>query len=293
MSAARKQDKYPIQVLSLPAIKVDHSIQSRVATSVEHQRDISEGVLRGDVPEPIVVFFDGKTYWLSAGFHRLGAYKQAAKLDPKFAGIRAEIRPGGRREAIIFSTGSNKKTLLRMTPEDIQKAIHMLLDDPEWFGKPTGVISRHVGCSEPTVRRARAHYCDERGIVPEYPIRRGPRKPRRLSKRHGGYCNTTTYLAYRGLSFHGIGHTYSGHLSAMIGHNAVCVSAGGHTGHFAELVGMVLMARHAAGKPTDRCVILCIKADIPSSLVEIAEGMGIELLTPDELAASIHGKAQD
>src|SRR5215216_7402612 len=107
---ARKLEKFPVQMLSLDAIEVDHAIQSRVSTSMEYQREFSEAMLRGDVFPPVVVFFDGNKYWLSDGFHRYGAAKQAAKANPRLKGaIRAEIREGTRRDAMIFSAGANIK----------------------------------------------------------------------------------------------------------------------------------------------------------------------------------------
>src|SRR4051812_23026118 len=106
---ARKIETFPVQILSLNAITVDLALQSRTKTILEYQREFSEAMLRGDTFPSIVVFFDGKKYWLADGFHRYGAAKQAAKMNPKLSGIRAEVRPGTRRDATIFSAGANIK----------------------------------------------------------------------------------------------------------------------------------------------------------------------------------------
>lgn len=165
---ARKIETYPIHILSLNQIKVDHSIQSRVETSKEFERDFAEAMLRGDQFPAITVFFDGKYYWLADGFHRYGATKQASRVNPKLNGARAEVRNGTRRDAIIFSAGANKEFSIRRKPEDIKKAVWMLCADKEWFGSTSTAIAKHVGCSLTTANKHRIAWCNENAVpVPE------------------------------------------------------------------------------------------------------------------------------
>jgi hypothetical protein len=164
MGAAKKSEKFPVQILSLDAIKVDHALQSRVKTSLEYQREFSEAMLRGDVFPPVTVFWDGKVYWLADGFHRVGAAKQVAKVNRKLRGIRAEVKQGSRRDAMVFSAGANIKFSIPRTAEDLRKAVEMLLSDPDWFGLSDSQIAVHCGVSPSSVRSYRNQWCAERGI---------------------------------------------------------------------------------------------------------------------------------
>jgi hypothetical protein len=163
--AGGKGEKFPIHILDLSAIKVDHALQSRVATSMEYQREFSEAMLRGDEFPPITVFEDAKgKYWLADGFHRYGARKIVAKSDRKFQGIRAEVRKGSRDDAMVFSAGANQKFSIPRTKEDIKKAIFMLLGIEDWQNKPIATLSSHVGCSNSTLRKYMVDYFNSRGL---------------------------------------------------------------------------------------------------------------------------------
>ena len=152
MSAQRKPENFPIQLIGLSMIVVDHAIQPRVATNIEYQREFSEAMLRGDQFPPVTLFFDGKTYWLADGFHRYGAFKMCSRADPaRFANIRAEVRPGSRNDAIVFSAGANQKFSIPRTRSDVRKAIEMLLHFKIWRERSDSWIAKHVGCSTKTV----------------------------------------------------------------------------------------------------------------------------------------------
>lgn len=144
---------------------VDNEIQSRVRIDLDHQRELSDGMLRGDVPPPVTVFFDQKHYRLADGFHRYGAYKVLCRADPhKYQHIRAEIRTGGREEAIIFSAGSNQRASLPRTFEDKKKAVYMLLDIEVWRTKSGHIISAHTGINPSSVTKWRNQYFVEKGV---------------------------------------------------------------------------------------------------------------------------------
>lgn len=159
---ARKISSYPVRELSLDAIKVDHSIQSRVSTSIEYQREFSEAMLRGDVFPPVTVFIDEKgVIRLADGFHRYGAAKKAMLRS-----IRAEVRPGSKRDAMVFSAGANIKFSIPRTKEDIVKALRMLFEDKEWFSKSDPLIAKHCGVHSSTVARHRKAFCEDHKVAP-------------------------------------------------------------------------------------------------------------------------------
>lgn len=130
--------------LNLNAIRIDGGTQSRVslneATVAEYAELIADGVTLPDV----VVFFDGSDHWLADGFHRLHAYRKAGR-----ASIPADVRDGMRRDAMLFSAGSNGDHGLRRTNDDKRRSVQMLLDDEdarEWSDQK---IAKHCGVSVP------------------------------------------------------------------------------------------------------------------------------------------------
>lgn len=178
-----KTDKFPIQELAIRAIKVDHDLQSRVATSVEYQREFSEALLREERKDriklfpPVTVFFDGKTYWLADGFHRVGASKAAGMVS-----IRAEVREGSRRDAAVFSAGANQKFSIPRTNEDMRKAVSMLMGYADWRQKADQVIAKHCGVSNKTVKRVRVDYCNANDIPMPDTITRSDGRAMRYEK---------------------------------------------------------------------------------------------------------------
>jgi hypothetical protein len=142
-------EDFPVRMIGLREVTFDPEIQSRLKTDIEHARKITEFVLKnGPINEPIVVFDDGRRLWGADGYHRHKGYSEAARVQPRFKQIRAEIRPGTRRDAMIYSAGANQdKTYLKRKPGDIRNAILMLLKDEECTKWTHSKIASHVGCS--------------------------------------------------------------------------------------------------------------------------------------------------
>lgn len=76
---------------------------------------------------PIIVFFDGETYWLADGNHRLEVAKRNGQTT-----INAEVKQGGKREAILYAVGANAEHGKPRTTGDKQNAVEKLLNDSEW-----------------------------------------------------------------------------------------------------------------------------------------------------------------
>jgi hypothetical protein len=159
--------EFPVHLLSMSRIVVDHELQSRVETHAEYQQDFADAMLRGDEFPPVTTFFDGSVYWLADGFHRFGARRIAAETDVRFELIKAEVRTGTRDDARIFSAGANQKFSIPRTKEDVRKAVEMLLGYPEWIGATAVAISKHCGVSAGTAIKVRAAYCQKHGITIE------------------------------------------------------------------------------------------------------------------------------
>jgi hypothetical protein len=101
--------------------------------------------------DPVIVFYDGQDYWLADGFHRV----QGAKFF-NIRNIRADIRQGTRRDAILYSTGANGKHGLRRTNADKRRAVATMLQDEEWRRWSDRRIAEHCYVSQPFVSGLRA-----------------------------------------------------------------------------------------------------------------------------------------
>ena len=103
---------------------------------------------------PIVVYAEGTDYWLGDGHHRLAAAREAGRSE-----IRAEVRTGGRRDAILHAAGANATHGLRRTNADKKNAVFALLSDPVWRTWSDRELARRCGVTPPLVGRIRRTLC--------------------------------------------------------------------------------------------------------------------------------------
>jgi uncharacterized ParB-like nuclease family protein len=140
----------PVSVLPTDAILAAKEVQSRAVLSDEYSNECAESLKRGEALPPVDVFFDGKAYWLANGFHRLRAHVLAGHRM-----IRAQIRTGTKRDAILFSVASNRTNGLRRTNEDKRRAVTMVLSDSEWQTWSNNKIAKVCGVSHTFVGNIR------------------------------------------------------------------------------------------------------------------------------------------
>lgn len=139
--------------LALAAIRIDGGTQPRAAINDETVTEYAEAMNDGAKFPAIVVFFDGKEYWLADGFHRVNAAKKLAWLD-----LPADVHQGTQRDAILFSVGVNATHGLRRTNADKHRAVERLLRDEEWSKWSNYEIAQRCAVSESFVRKLRPHY---------------------------------------------------------------------------------------------------------------------------------------
>lgn len=99
--------------LATKSIVMHESAQSRVELDWVTIMSYAEDMRAGDEFPPVVVFHDGKTYWLADGFHRV-----RAALETEAETIAADVRQGTLIDAQWFSCGANQKQGLRRTNAD-------------------------------------------------------------------------------------------------------------------------------------------------------------------------------
>ena len=153
--------------LPLTSIRVDWTINARATVRREVSLDYAAALRAGARFPPVIIFFDGETYWLADGFHRYVAYEIAGIAD-----IPVEIRLGTPRAAALFSATANRLHGVRPTRSDRRRAIVRLLEDPEWAGWSDQQIASLCGASPDMVRDLRR---DRDRFIASHPDSKEPR----------------------------------------------------------------------------------------------------------------------
>lgn len=139
-------------MIDISQIRMDGGTQSRAAINDETVTDYAEAMADPDtVFPPIVVYFDGKDYWLADGFHRVEAWRRIGRVE-----VPAEVRQGDRRRAILHSVAANSAHGLRRTNADKRRAVATLLEDDEWSQWSDREIARRCAVSPSFVGSVRA-----------------------------------------------------------------------------------------------------------------------------------------
>ena len=113
--------------LPLADIRIDGGTQSRAGLNQDVVLDYTQA-MQADAQFPAVtVYYDGSTYWLADGFHRIAAAKEADLKE-----FPVEVKQGTLRDAILHSVGANGRHGLRRNNEDKRRAVTILLEDSEW-----------------------------------------------------------------------------------------------------------------------------------------------------------------
>ena len=136
--------------MSLDKIKCAPDIQPRVSTDKAVVAEYAEHV-KAKVKLPrVVVFFDGTTYWLAEGFHRLAAYILAGRKT-----IDCVVYKGSKDDAKWWALQSNQTHGLRRTNSDKAKAVKMAFEHPNGKDLSSRQIADLVGVSPAMVDKYR------------------------------------------------------------------------------------------------------------------------------------------
>jgi hypothetical protein len=136
--------------LLIGKIRTDGGTQPRAAINDDVVGEYVADMLDGAEFPPVTVFYDGESYWLSDGFHRLAAYRRTGAHE-----VPAEIKMGTVRDAILHSVGANSAHGLRRTNADKRRAVMALLNDEEWSQLSDREVSRRCGVSDRFVNKLR------------------------------------------------------------------------------------------------------------------------------------------
>ncbi|MBC7929936.1 MAG: ParB N-terminal domain-containing protein [Rubrivivax sp.] len=136
--------------IRLELLSRDRAVQSRTQLDQKTVSEYAELIADGAEFPPLVVFDDGESLWVADGFHRAEAAERAG-LET----FPCEVRPGTRRDAILFAVGANAFHGLRRTIADKRRAVGTLLRDEEWSKWSDREIARLAGVGKTLVLRMR------------------------------------------------------------------------------------------------------------------------------------------
>ena len=144
------------KLVLLSDIRVDGGTQVRTKVDSSTVKEYAEEMEHSKFP-PVLLFFDGATYWMADGFHR---YFAARTL--KRESISAEVREGIDRDALLYAIGANAGHGLRRTNADKRRAVGFLLRDEEWGCKwNDSELARRANVSGTLVANVRKELEDE------------------------------------------------------------------------------------------------------------------------------------
>ena len=135
--------------LNISDVRIDGGTQIRKQLDQDKVSEYAEKMSDGIEFPPITVFFDGSSYWLASGFHRLFAEKQRGSTV-----VQANVIDGTIEDATLFALGDNKHGL-NMNAEDYRRSVEIMLKHPKWSKWSNAQIAKHIGVSAMTVGRVK------------------------------------------------------------------------------------------------------------------------------------------
>jgi hypothetical protein len=137
--------------VQLQKIRLDGGTQPRKEIDEPMVQHYTEVLLEGkDKFPPIDLWFDGKSYWPSDGFHRFHAHKRAGFTD-----IEANINQGTKRDAFLACLKANGKHGKPRSPDERRYVVQLALEDIELGEKSDTEIALICDVSSMTVGRVR------------------------------------------------------------------------------------------------------------------------------------------
>ena len=159
-----------IQSLRVDQINMNGGTQSRIDINEDNVTELCDlfsqmPSIQNDSVPPIDLFYDGTTYWLADGFHRLLAAVRAKRVR-----ITANVHSGTRRDALMYSCGANATHGLKRTNADKRYAVRLMLDDDEWAQKSDRWIADKCRVHYTIVSELRVRAVENQDACPDTPI---------------------------------------------------------------------------------------------------------------------------
>jgi hypothetical protein len=126
--------------LPIDALRLDGGTQPRGLINYPVVEEYRDEMAAGASFPPVVVFYDGRDYWLADGFHRTSAAQEARQSE-----IECDVRQGTREDAVWFSCSANQGHGLRRSNADKRRAVETALRLRG--GESDRAIAEHCGVS--------------------------------------------------------------------------------------------------------------------------------------------------
>lgn len=172
------------ELLPIASIRVDGGTQPRAALDFEAIESYAEAMGVGVKFPAVIVFYDGDSYWLADGFHRVKAAYAAG-----FDSVLSEIHQGTIEDAQWHSFSANKANGLRRTTQDKQRAVKAALLHGRGNTLSDRHVALHVGVDQKTVTNWR-HQLETSGEIPKI-------RTRTVTRRGRSYQQETTNIGSR------------------------------------------------------------------------------------------------
>lgn len=134
----------------LESIRLDGGTQPRKELDDSLVQHYTEQLLEDKHFPGVDLYFDGKFFWLSDGFHRLHAHKRAG-----YTYIDSNIYNGTKREAFIASLKANATHGKARSADERRYVVQLALEDIELGEMSDGQIAEACDVSKMTVGRVR------------------------------------------------------------------------------------------------------------------------------------------
>jgi ParB-like nuclease family protein len=174
-----------VSKVAIASIRTDGGTQTRERIDAATVESYADAMQSGAKFPATVVFYDGATYWLADGFHRVAAAKSIGVEK-----LECEVQQGDKRAAILHSVGANSQHGFRRTNGDKRRAVVVLLSDDEWAAKSDRWIAERCGVSHTFVQSTRGQLASVASSRPRLgqdgKTRRQPNKAFAEAVRSGG-----------------------------------------------------------------------------------------------------------
>jgi hypothetical protein len=150
--AAIATERTEIRCLEVALIRLDGQTQSRASLNPSVVEEYAQLMTDGVVFPPVRVWFDGKSYWLTDGFHRVEAARRAGLIQ-----ISIELFHGSLEDARWDSLRANTMHGLRRSKKDLELVVARAFRHQRATGLSTNQLAKHLGIPEPTLRRWMKH----------------------------------------------------------------------------------------------------------------------------------------
>jgi hypothetical protein len=134
--------------VDIKRIRQDGGTQFRLGIDKKTVMEYVEALQDGIEFPPIEVFDDGEYLWLAHGYHRLAAHKECG-----YERIKALVRYGSKRDAVVAALSANATNGLPRSNDDKRKAVVFALRDPELRKLSQREIAKVCGVTQAMVSK--------------------------------------------------------------------------------------------------------------------------------------------